>query len=276
MATPNHPVDELYKIVTPIQYPNREDYATGFFFSTLETVEVGDTTLPPPAYLITNHHVVAELDEEDGEYKPIDESIRILMRLDKDNPRDIDYIDIPLMSDGEKNWIEHPDGPDVDIAAVPLDFSFFLNSSSRFFSPKQFRPDEVRIKAGTKAIVASYPIRGTSPYFPILRDALIASPYGERFGGRPCFAIDADMHSGTSGSPVITTPSTLRHTESRTEIGGQEPYLLGVHSATVESNHDENEGPLNLNYEWYAELIMEMDLSWRNHHDLMMNMSEST
>lgn len=55
-----------------------------------------------------------------------------------------------------------------------------------------------------------YPMLERSPYTPFLRDGHMATPYGDPYKALPCFASDAGMHSGTSGSPVFTLPSLLR------------------------------------------------------------------
>jgi hypothetical protein len=64
------------------------------------------------------------------------------------------------------------------------------------------------------------------------------------------------MHSGTSGSPVLTRPSALQQTNEGFQLGGQQRmHCLGIHSATMLSDHEVEEDPLNINVTYYAELL---------------------
>ncbi|WP_229122423.1 S1 family peptidase [Halapricum desulfuricans] len=247
MSVPSQSIDPIYTVVTPIQYPDKSGHATGFFFS------IGEQT-----YLITNYHVVAN---EDG--APISDTIRILTRPSRQDITKVNHRDIKLHSGGEPSWLEHPKGRDIDVVAIPLDLDVdFDNIGTHYLSYTQLKPDDIILKPGQEAMVIGYPIRGNSPYLPVSRNAVIASPYGAPFQGLPCFAIDADMHSGTSGSPVLTRPSPIQHTEDGPVVGGrQQMHFIGIHSATMQSNHNPSEGPLNLNTEWYAELIKEITKS---------------
>ena len=67
-----------------------------------------------------------------------------------------------------------------------------------------------------------------------MRNALIASPYGINFGGQPMFLVDANLHPGMSGSPVMTKPRTMVPSEKGFTIS-QVPMssFLGIFSATL-------------------------------------------
>ena len=238
MSIPNRDIPQEYATVTLIQYPNSNSHATGFFYTDQDENQ----------YLITNKHVLDPEDEDP-------EEIRILLRGTPDLSR-LQYEDIELADDnGGKNWLSHPTDSDVDIAAIPLDIDL-RQYGNMAFSQDVFLPDNVQIGAGEQAMILGYPFKGNRPYLPVARSALIASPYGVPFEGMKCFATDANMHSGTSGSPVLTIPSAIQETEGGISMfSGERTYLLGVHSATLHSDHDPEEGPLNLNLSWYAELI---------------------
>ena len=78
----------------------------------------------------------------------------------------------------------------------------------------------------------------------------MASCYGVCFGGLPYFLVDAHLHPGTSGSPVVSSHHTLFR-----EQGHREGYaLFGIHSA--ERVIDEE--PLGLNVVWYAHLLLDI------------------
>jgi V8-like Glu-specific endopeptidase len=253
-SLPDRGVDPLYTAVTPILYPNNSGHATGFFYT-----DIGDTDpeqrnqRDEDIYLITNHHAVAD---DDGD--PICDSIRIITRPNPQNLTELKHHDIELYDDGNPQWREHPEGSEIDVVAISLDIN--LNDSGTKIISNQLRmPDNVEVTFGQEAVVLGYPIRGQSPYLPIARNAMIASPYGVPFQGIPCFGTDADMHSGTSGSPVLTRPSALQQTTDGFQLGGQQQmHFLGIHSATMQSNHELEEGPLNINVTWYAELLDEI------------------
>jgi hypothetical protein len=75
------------------------------------------------------------------------------------------------------------------------------------------------------------------------------------------FLTDANLHPGTSGSPVITKPKSAwvddkRYTNIMT---GTNYFLLGAHSATLGATPaGKQEIPLGLGAAWYADLIEEI------------------
>ena len=255
MSIPNQSISPIYTVATPIQYPDGSGHATGFFYSTGTQRDAPNEFERENTFLITNKHVVTN---EDG--LPIDDSIRILTRPSRENISQIDYHDVSLHDDGEPNWVEHPSNDNIDVVAIKLDINVdFDKSGTHYLTKNNMKPDDIVLQPSQEAMVIGYPIRGEAPYLPISRNAVIASPYGAPFQDLPCFAIDADMHSGTSGSPVLTRPSPAQQTETGPVIGGRQSlHFIGVHSATMQSDHDLQEGPLNLNIEWYAELIKDM------------------
>ena len=96
---------------------------------------------------------------------------------------------------------------------------------------------------------------------PIFRNAMIASSYGVPFQGQPMFLTDANLHPGTSGSPVITKPKSawVDDKGNTNIITGTVYYLLGVHSGTLGvTPAGKAEIPLGLGAAWYANLIEEI------------------
>lgn len=253
VPVPAQDIDPLLTVVTTIQYPTAEGHATGFFYASGHVDEEPGEFEKQSIYLITNRHVVAD---EGGD--PVENSIRIFTRNSRQDVFELEYHDIDLLDeDGNPIWLEHDLGEHVDIVAIPLELPVdFDNIGTHYLSNINLKPQDVIIKPGQDAMVIGYPIKGKRPYLPISRNAMIASPYGYPFQDLHCFALDANMHSGASGSPVFTRPSAVKWTEDGGTIGGRQPYsLLGVHSSTLYSNHATAEGQLNLNRVWYAELI---------------------
>ena len=114
-SVPDSGVHPIYTTVTPILYPNRSGHATGFFY-----VDLGDSDSDEveqtgeQIYLITNHHVVANEDDN-----PICDSIRIIIRPDSQDLADLQYHDIDLRDNsGNTCWLEHPEGSGIDVVAI--------------------------------------------------------------------------------------------------------------------------------------------------------------
>ena len=82
---------------------------------------------------------------------------------------------------------------------------------------------------------------------PLVRQGSMASFYGFRFKGRSYFEVDARLHRGTSGSPVVLKPTSIVHrlSEPFALLSGNVSALLGVHSHSVDEN-------LAVQVVWYA------------------------
>ncbi|HUT00717.1 MAG TPA: hypothetical protein VMY59_10405, partial [Candidatus Thermoplasmatota archaeon] len=80
------------------------------------------------------------------------------------------------------------------------------------------------------------------------------------FSGTPCFLTDANLHPGTSGSPVITKPkNTWVDNEGNTAITtGTRYYLLGIHSGTTGIISGNIRIPLGLGVAWYIKIVEEI------------------
>lgn len=233
------PINSLYAKSTLITYRNTDDRyelsseasATGFFYRN------GDSD-----YLVTNEHVLV-----DGEGDQID-VIDILLN----NSRDIsDYErkSIDLLDSEDPKWIGHSE---ADIAIIPLDINLD-DYANLFYTKSDILPRDAVyggsriVSGGESSAVVGYPLGFTGGNkLPVIRNAMISTPYGVPFNDRPCFLIDARMHDGMSGSPVL---SKVKHysvsfnegaldPEKETEVTSSvtpanQRFLLGIHSETV-------------------------------------------
>lgn len=261
-------VNPIYTTVTRVNIPNSEDYGTGFFYNHNDK-----------PYLVTNLHVLAkdgvikDKDEADIEY--LDE-IRFFIR----NHHDISqtsWIDVSLdQGIGEDTYI-HPFNEafdyNIDVAVIPLNqklsnFAEYINNpdpdvstGSTAFTPDLIMSGEDLLSGGDMAMIIGYPAEfvDTNNYFPILRNGRISSPLGLDFQGKPIFITDALMYEGTSGSPIVAGPETLKNPATgglRTSSQGF--GLLGIHSETYKRPSEVGPERLNLNAGWYANLINEI------------------
>lgn len=225
---------------------NPEGTATGFFYKTDDANK----------YLITNRHVV--IDENESFYP---DQLKIRLHANRLDLKINHEIVINLYdSKGNKIWKEHPQYSSLkcDVIVVPLSlvhftgdcFQKYMSSSLTFFGPELTAIPE--INPFGDVVVVGYPLGffDILNNLPVYRKAMIASQYGVNFNEKPYFLIDANLHPGTSGSPVINSHHTLFR-----EQGFKEGYkLFGIQSA----QHLVNNEPLGLNVVWYSYLIDEI------------------
>jgi hypothetical protein len=211
--------------------------ATGFFWSK-------DSRL----FLITNRHVVVD---EKQDYYPD----RIQFRVDRDGASGSPlWVQEPLyQGDGKPRWKELT--PDVDIAAIELDASVRSHRIAAL-SSDLLAPDDLVMDIGSDASVIGYPLGFYDDVnnLPITRDAVVASDYQVPFRNNEYFLIDARLHRGTSGSPVILKPTyTLRYRDGSLHLHTDMPhtYFLGIHSGEWQQNGE----PLGLSAVWYRRLL---------------------
>lgn len=242
------------KIIASSKKGTEYHHATGFFYQHAEGL-----------YLITNRHVVIV---EDDDYRP-DELILRLHTNAGDIRENAPYR-IPLYDDTIQVWSEHPRGAEVDLVAIWLDVGIRSRFIINPFTMNDFAPPSVEFPIGQDLIVMGYPKGYHDQFnnFPLVRNALVSSVYGLNFNRKPYFLIDSHLHEGTSGSPVLTTPSNMTHgSDGSLMISGvQRRFLIGVNSATVDvekteegdESEDKYEDPLGLSAVWYARLIPEI------------------
>ncbi len=218
--------------------------ATGF------VIEKGD--MP---YLITNLHVVSGIDFYKG--ATIDSLGRIpnkiviyhhLNELGTWTPRTEELYDIT----GNKRWIEHPNGKEFDIIALPLlsidnkvkIYSFDVNLANTDMIPEVAMPVSIiGYPAGIKGI----------GNFPIWKTGHIASEPTLNYDGKPYFLIDATTRGGMSGSPVILRLKGGYRQRTGGRIMSSTNYntlFLGVYSAQSE--------PLEIGIVWKPIVIQEI------------------
>lgn len=236
-------------LIIQIQSGQPVGTATGFFYIRNDVV-----------YLVTNRHVI--LDEEKG-IKP--DTLRVKLHEDpKDMTKNVDF-DIPLYSDNSVKWHVHSDykTKKIDVAVIEIDQrALRAGHFIKGLSSSNFLPKEYVIQPGEDVMVIGFP-RGFSDSthnLPLVRNAMISSAYGVDFQGSPFFLIDANLHPGMSGSPVITKPkNTWPDDKGNINIlTGSPMYFLGVHSATIVLPLSSGKESLGLGTVWYGYLIEEI------------------
>jgi hypothetical protein len=243
--------------------------ATGFFYEYNGEI-----------YFITNRHVV--IDEEEGYYPE-----RLDLKLHKDRkdltknrPYKICLYDDDKNGEKKPLWLEHPQNQDrkidlIDLVALPIErekiSEFYIEP---FQNDKDLLPEtEDLILSGLVGDIKGYSIwdpllvigypegyYDSAHNLPIIRSANLASVTNMPFDGKAKCIIDAQLHKGTSGSPVIVRPNYFYDEygyPSPNILGNSKEtnkYLLGVHSGEFDQQHPE----LGLHNVWFARLIRDI------------------
>jgi hypothetical protein len=218
--------------------------ATGFFFS-----DGGRE------FLATNRHVVVD---EEGDQHP--DALKRLLHANRTDLKATRPVVAALQRSGAPVWLQHRDYAllKCDVVLVPMDRSTLDDPNLMNFKKASITCMESEIinthlvnPFGDLAIIG-YPrgFHDAANNLPVYRKASIASCYGVDFNGMPYSLVDANLHPGTSGSPVVNT----HHTLFKASGGPEEYYLFGIHSA----QHVVKGEPLGLNVVWYANLLPEI------------------
>lgn len=223
----------------------KNDYkgsATGFFYN-----HEGET------YLITNRHVVID---EKREHYP--DTVKIKIHMSTTTNLENRVIEIKLYdTKGHSLLMEHPTNQEVDVVGINiqsyLEEPYFIT----YWLSGHIVSSRTRFGIGEQIITLCYPrqYHDKMHNLPIGRTGNIASVYGTPFDGHPFFLIDATLHEGTSGSPVIRMSGPLRVTRDSIFYGNT-PLLLGVNAGEEEIVVDDTK--LGLHRVIYANYIEEI------------------
>jgi len=215
--------------------------ASGFFFERDERL-----------FLVTSRHVVAD---EPSDHFP--DRLEIELHVDSGNLAESTGFSIPLYRDRVSLWRQGRDatGP-IDVAVIQIDRAALPASAVyRAFTPSHLHVPPDRIEVGTALLIVGFPLgfHDVLHHMPVVRQAVIASSFGLRFGGQGYFLTDARTHRGTSGAPVV-----MRAAEGH-DLPVDLPFsLLAVHSARLDMPDRDLvlDEALGLNCAWYADILM--------------------
>jgi V8-like Glu-specific endopeptidase len=187
-------IDELWfsvSQVVPIRNKTVMSAATGSFYET-----------GGQRFLVTNRHVV--VDESKDRFP---DALRFSVHTDRSDLRNNRELLIRLYDENKRpRWLEHPSyGSNVDIVAVNLEEILPSQSVVRFIISKDLFPNDLIPRFCEDCAVLGYPLDFYDRVhnLPVLRNALVSTPYPIGFEGTPYFLVDAKLHCGSSGSPVF-------------------------------------------------------------------------
>lgn len=262
------PIHVEYLTTTPIRYVDANGGGSGFFFN-----QNGNT------YLVTNKHVLCP----ESENQPTEIEIRLRDKSDFRNSRSHR---LSLYDNDVRKWYQFDtdkEEEEIDIAVLPINPRLSTiddledkshNSGSIAFTPECIIHKNYLISNDVHIVGYPGDLVDKSTWYPIRRNAVIASAYGTMFNNNPYFVTDARMHPGTSGSPIVMSGLDPVTGGSGVPPNRQKStLLLGIHSATFygsgldefqssgEVSDCESPNPptrYDLNIGWYPELIYEI------------------
>jgi hypothetical protein len=225
--------------------PSSIGSATGFFFEHEKRI-----------FLVTNRHVV--IDEEKGSYP---DQLIVRIHASKTQVDPVREIVLPLYNEnGAPLWLEHQI-KGIDLVALEVGDLLKETDMVTCWKPVNLMRLDERIDVGTEVFVIGYPMGFFEPkfYLPIFRSGILATTYGLTFNGQPICLIEANLHAGTSGSPVLIKPSGIQSGVNWSPADLQS-HLLGVNSG----GYSIGGVALGLNAVWYGNLILDLVTQKRN------------
>ncbi|TLD47044.1 MAG: hypothetical protein FAZ92_00619 [Accumulibacter sp.] len=215
--------------------------ASGFFFARDERL-----------FLVSSRHVLI-----DRPSRHFPDRIEIELHVDPANLAESISFSIPLYRNGRSLWRQGSDSAgDIDVAVIEIERSALpVPTLLGAFGPGNLPGRWHHVEIGGSLLVVGFPLgfHDTLHHMPVVRQAVLASPWGLRFKGEGYFLTDARTHRGTSGAPVV-----MRMAAGDAGRAGLPWLLLGVHSARLDvgSRDLELDEALGLNCVWYADILM--------------------
>jgi hypothetical protein len=239
-------IDELWfsvSRVVPVRDKIDMPPATGSFY------ETGDQR-----FLVTNRHVVV-----DDSKNRFPDALKFLVHVDRSNLRKNQELLIRLYDENKQpRWLEHPSiKSDVDIVAVNIEEILPSQSVIRFINSKDLFPNDFIMRFCEDCAILGYPLGYYDDTYnlPVLRNALLSTPYPIGFRGKNGFLVDAKLHKGSSGSPVFTKsqPGFKRRNGRAAHGPGVGDSFLGIISHAVSPEHTDDK--LDLHWAWFGCLV---------------------
>jgi hypothetical protein len=199
-------------------------------------------------YLVTSRHVF--IDEVAG-HRP--DRVEIELHADANNLANSIALSMLLYKDGRADWRQGGDqGGDIDVAVIEIERNILpAGGAIASFTPENLPGANDAVRIGQPVLMPGFPLgfHDALHRVPVVRQGIVASPYGWRFQGQASFLTDARTHRGLSGAPVVM------HSPGR---GPLEWMLIGIHSSRLDMGDREQgaDESLGLNSAWYADILL--------------------
>ena len=193
-------------------------------------------------YLITNWHVVTCRSPSDnqpllptGQADPNRLKIWYHVKNKLGNWTQISE-DLLDHKSGTKKWIEHPNGSNIDVVALPISVN---NNVGTYCLDLNLSKIDLIIAPSEPVSIVGFPFGLSSVgKFPIWKTGHIASDIDLNYNGDPKFLIDATTKPGMSGSPVFAKRIGMQKTSTGLNMGGDSTKFLGIYSGRILDDSD--------------------------------------
>lgn len=211
--------------------------ASGFFFRRDDRL-----------FLVSSRHVF--IDEDSGHHP---DRIELELHGDAENLAEAIGWSVLLFHEGLATWRQgEDDSGGIDVAVLQIDQAALPPGVVlAAFTPQNLPAADDPIGIGEPVLIPGFPLgfHDGLHHFPVVRQGVVASPYGWRFQGMGWFLTDARTHRGISGAPVV----------ARAPDRAPLPWLLlGVHSSRLDMGNRDlaADESLGLNASWYPDILM--------------------
>lgn len=214
--------------------------ASGFFFRREDKL-----------FLVSSRHVF--IDATSG-HRP--DRLEIEFHTRPGNAAQTTVLSVLLYRSGIATWRQGRDkDSEIDVGVLEIEPGALRGLQGLpAFSPRQLAVDQDDVPIGQSLLIPGFPLgfHDAVHRLPVVRHAVLASPWGLRFQSRAYFLTDARTHRGSSGAPVV-----LRCAPSDTNDDFSW-RLLGIHSSRMDmgNRHPTLDEALGLNISWYADILM--------------------
>lgn len=216
-------------------------HASGFFFERESRL-----------YLVTSRHVL-----QDVASQHLPDRLEVDLHLDTHDLTQSERFSVPLFRGTHALWHQGRDASgDIDVAVIELERAKLPPSAMlHAFTAEHLTQSFNEVGVGESLLVVGFPLgfHDVRHHLPVVRHAVIASPYGVRFQGQGYFLTDARTHRGISGAPVV-----MRDSAAQARGAPLAWKLLGIHSSSLDvGGRDRNQDhSLGLNCVWYANILL--------------------
>jgi len=260
----------------------KTNYGTGFLVDTLET----NKSFMQRMFIVSNKHVITNFP---------DATIYFIPRSYGGNDL-FGQVTCAKVEDWRNHWVLHP-SPDVDVAILPFTEITQATAPNPAVSNGVFNIGNVgwpttsmlttnnlrQFQAIESVVFLGYPsgVYDTTHTLPISRQGTTASPLTVDFLGRRCFAVDAAVFPGSSGSPVFLY-NPIGYLDSHGGMMQSRVLLVGIIAENYYVNAENvftlrqvpsdwtgtftNAQPFNLGIAFRSDTILELLDQYRHTH----------
>ena len=180
-------------------------------------------------YFVSNWHIFAGYDQFAKQYSHPDRLSpnRLRLTIRKPSFPDTSIADLYIFDLNGPTWLQHPRGPEIDVACVKFPSGDPAMSYTMANGPNN--SSLIPLRVGDEMAVLGFPdLGGSAERLPIWKFGRIASEPHYPINALPCFLIDSTASMGMSGAPVFS----IRADDEKGELGS----FSGIYFSQAQSS----------------------------------------